>query len=267
MRVRRIGLIGFGAIARTAVEAVRRERRDVEIAGVLLRPNSASVKRLPEGCVAVQRPEDLAELAPDGIFECAGHEAVRDHAAAILALGRSFATVSAGALADPALLGRLQQVTQSFGGTLSLLPGAMAGLEALAAARLGGLERVEHTIVKPPAAWKATPAEKLIDLDGLSEATAFFQGSAGEAARAYPKNANVTAAVALAGLGFDKTRSVLVADPEARRNLHRLVAAGVFGSLSVEIEGHPLPDAPKTSMLAGLSVARAMAATGAGIHI
>jgi aspartate dehydrogenase len=74
----------------------------------------------------------------------------------------------------------------------------------------------------------------------------------------YPQNANVAAAVALAGLGFDATEVELVADPDAPGNIHEIVAEGVAGRLAIQLQGKASRTNPKTSALAALSVARAL---------
>ena len=116
-------------------------------------------------------------------------------------------------------------------------------------------------------AWKGTPAENAVDLDRLAEATVFYRGKAREAAMAYPQNANVAAAVGLAGIGLDATEVQLTADPAATGNEHRIVAEGKFGRAEFMIQGRTLPNNPKTSMLAALSLARAMLNVGARIVV
>jgi aspartate dehydrogenase len=85
-----------------------------------------------------------------------------------------------------------------------------------------------------------------------------YKGTAGEAALLYPQNANVAAAVALAGLGFDATEVELVADPDAPGNIHEIEAEGVAGSFAIQLQGKASRTNPKTSALAALSVARAL---------
>jgi aspartate dehydrogenase len=69
----------------------------------------------------------------------------------------------------------------------------------------------------------------------------------------FPSNLNVVAALSLAGIGPDRTRVILVADPSGDRNIHEITARGAFGELMVRVENRPAPDNPKTSMLAALS--------------
>ena len=63
------------------------------------------------------------------------------------------------------------------GGQLIVHPGALGGIDALAAARHMGLAEVEHRIVKPARAWAGTEAERLCPLDALTAPAAFFSGT------------------------------------------------------------------------------------------
>ena len=124
-------------------------------------------------------------------------------------------------------------------------------------------------MTKPPAAWKGIPyVEKLgLDMDRLATATVLFEGSARDAALTYPQNANVTAAAALAGIGFDATRVTLLADPAARGNEHQIDAEGRFGSLRFSVVNVPLPENPKTSSLAAYSLIRCAIAPAQAVQI
>ena len=97
---------------------------------------------------------------------------------------------------------------------------------------------------------------KGVAIAALDAPLKIFEGSAREAARDYPFNANVTATLALAGIGFEATRGRLVADPGVTRNVHEFAVRSGCGDFSVRLEGRPSASNPKTSQLAGYSMAR-----------
>lgn len=229
----------------------------VTLAAVLLRPGRSRPEELPEECAVAHNPADLLHFGIAQVFECAGHDAVTEHVATLLRGGCPVSIISAGILATPGVAEDLATAAAEGEVRLSVLSGALAGLEALSAARFGGLDEVIHTIVKPRAAWRETIAETLIPEHPLSTAFEFFRGSARSAAQQYPKNANATAAVAMAGLGLDRTLTVMEA-ADTQTNVHRLHANGRFGVLDIEIAGTPVHSNSKTSLLAALSVARAI---------
>jgi len=250
----RIAIVGYGAMGRRVHAALREQRPRGATLAVLSRHAS---------------PDDLAALAPDTVctrfdtllawrptlvVECATHEAVAGYVPALLAQGIDVVVASIGALSQEPLRRKLAEASARGGGELIPVAGGVGGLDALSAARIAGLSSVRYVGTKPPLAWTGTPAEERFDLAGLDRSTTIFLGHAADAARLYPKNANVTAAIALAGIGFERTTVRLVADPAATRNVHEIQAEGAFGSMSIEIRNQPLPDNPRTSLLAALSI-------------
>jgi aspartate dehydrogenase len=120
--------------------------------------------------------------------------------------------------------------------------------------------------VKPPLAWRGTPADDVVDLSELRERVIVFDGSARQAAIAYPKNANLAATVALAGLGLDDTRVRLVADPAATGNTGTIEARSSAGDLSVTMSGRA-SDNPKTSASTAYSLLHAVLSRAATLVI
>jgi aspartate dehydrogenase len=265
-----VALIGHGGIARDVVQVLRAAGPDeaVLVAGALARPGRAEQARaaLPDVTV-VETLDELLALKPDVVAEVAGQPAVGAYIETVLQRGIDCLVISVGALADPKLFARLKTAAQDGACRLLLPAGAVGGIDAIAAMRLAGLTRVCYRSRKPPAAWRGSPAERIADLDRLTRATVLYKGSAGEAALLYPQNANVAAAVALAGLGFDATEVELVADPAAPGNVHEIEAEGAAGRFAIQLQGKPSRSNPKTSALAAMSVARALMNERANIVI
>ena len=254
-----MALIGYGAIGQIVAGALR-DRSGLTLVGVLTRERSANRVAAELGpCVRVTvGATELLALQPDIVVECAGHAALHEHGEALLRGGVDLLIASVGALADQALEDRLRAAADSCGSRILISAGALAGLDALGAARRAGLDMVEYVGRKTPQAWRDTRAAELVDLDRVTAPTVFFEGSARQAALEFPQNANVVAAVALAGLGFDRTRVRLIVDPGEARNQHSVHASGAFGELSTNVVARTLATNPKTSMLAPWSLVRAL---------
>lgn len=263
----RIALIGYGAVAQAVLRHFAVHQ--VQVLCVLLRPGWKEKKRA-EPPLPLRFLDDVSEmlsLKPDLVIECAGQGAVAQYAERIAQAGVDFMTISMGAFADAGLLERVKAAAHATGAQLIIPAGAVGALDLLAAVRHEGIERVVFRSTKPPKAWLGTAAEKAIDLAAVSEPVCFFKGNAREAASAYPMNANVAAAVALAGAGFERTAIELVADPEAGGNRNEILAEGPFGSFEIRMLGKTRPEAPRTSISAPLSILRGVLNRASGIVV
>jgi aspartate dehydrogenase len=262
-----IAIVGCGAIGEavarylTAYDNVRIGAAIVE-SGMELR-----ARQVYGDEVEIALEIDDVSTRIDLVADCAGHPALRQHGAAVLAQGIDLVSVSSGALADADLYENLESAAHSGGSQLRVVSGAIGALDALSSASIGSLARVTYRGRKPPAGWKGSPAESKLDLDTLTEPTVHFSGSARTAALEYPKNANVAASVALAGIGFDDTQVELIADPGVDRNTHEIVAEGDFGRLEFCIEGKALPDNPRSSAITAMSVVREILRTASRLVI
>lgn len=250
----KIAVIGCGAVADYALRHLGDSAR---ITIAVIEPGWEDRAREVFGgeVVLVNSVGDMPEL-PDAVYDCAGHGALRQHGEQVLRSGIDLVSVSSGALADQVLFDKLMSAAQDGGAQLKVVSGAIGALDALSAASIGGLDSVVYRGRKPPQGWVGSPAEDKLELASLAEPTVHFSGSAREAALAYPKNANVAASVALAGIGFDDTTAELIADPGVSENIHEVIADGAFGHFEFRISGRPLPSNPKSSALTAMSVVR-----------
>lgn len=248
-----LGIIGFGNIATTLVGLL--DRVPVTHVTILLRSGREAAPQdrdvtLPHGLAIgfVSSLDEFLGAAPDLVVECAGHAAVAENGPALLETGIDLVIVSVGALADESLHEALVAAsTPAASGRMVFPIGAIGGLDLLSTLAQAGDLDVTYTGTKPPAAWKGTAAEQAVDLDTLTAPVRFFSGTARKAAIDYPKNANVVAALALAGAGFEATRVDLVADPRAVGNTHAYTVASPICRYSIEIAAAPSRDNPRTS--------------------
>jgi len=220
--------------------------------------HSSVREQLAPGIQLVSSADELIEAGVTLAVECAGHTALREYGPVLLSKGIDLLVVSVGALADAPTETLLHRAAVDGGAQIRIPSGAAGGLDVLMTARLAGLHSVAYRCVKPPSAWKGTPAQTMVDLTSLTGAKVFYAASAREAARMFPQNANFAAAVALAGIGFENTSVELCADPAATRNTHSVHAKGVFGDISMRIDGVALAANPKTSLLTPYSVVRTL---------
>jgi aspartate dehydrogenase len=251
----RVGLIGFGAIGSAIVADWHRLASDYALVALGVRPGQvAAARHAAPNAEVVTTADAFLAADVDLYIEAAGHGALIEIGERVLISGKELYTLSIGALADAAFEARLGEASAKGGGQLVVPPGALAGFDGLMTLREAALESARYVSTKPPLAWRGTPAEEMIDLGGLTQATAFFHGSAREAARLFPKNANLAAAVALAGLGFEATKVDLVADPAATANTGQVVAQTSAAKLVISLEGQSFEGNPKSSAIVGASV-------------
>ena len=241
-----VGLIGCGGIAQDVVVALRASPANgVSIVGALARPGRGEEARAKLCEIDIVETLDaLLARKPTIVAEVAGQSAVVEHGENVLRSGIDCLVISVGALADPALLDAAQ-----IGRARRQQPHLVArGRDRRPRCDRGNASRRAHVgtlpLAKPPRlAWIARRAA--VELDKLPQRIVLCKGSAGEAALLYPQNANVAAAVALAGLGFDATEVELVADPDAPGNVHEIEAEGAAGRFAIQLQGKPRAAIPR----------------------
>jgi aspartate dehydrogenase len=247
----RVALLGGGVIARLFLEHRSGDVEAVAIAGRSERSRGRELAR-EFGVPFVIGTKALIASRPEIVIEAASHEAVREHAEALLLEGIALIVLSGGALCDDTLRERLERASKERRAPLYVPSGGIGGLDALKAACAAGVDEVSIAVTKPPAAWKGIPyVERMnVDLDRLSRPVTLFEGTAREGVPHFPANVNIAAVLSLAGIGFDRTRLKVVADPALKFNTHFIRIKGKTGTIDLRFESVPSPDNPKTAMLA-----------------
>ncbi|HWP43496.1 MAG TPA: aspartate dehydrogenase [Blastocatellia bacterium] len=256
----RIGLIGFGTIGRAVARAIAEGRAgNAEMAAILVR----DVAKAREDDVA--GPGVLITADPDQFFgsdlylvvEACGHAGLKQYGERALRGGCDVLAVSVGAFADDDFYSSIRRAAEESRRRLLAPSGALGALDAISAAAIGELQEVVLVARKPPAAWKGTPAEEVAS-KAATEPVCFYEGRAREAAKLFPQNVNVVAALSLAGVGFDRTIIRMYADPTVKHNTFELHASGEFGEVRLELKNRPYPENPKTGRLVVMSVIKSI---------
>src|SRR5665213_4622340 len=164
--------------------------------------------------------------------------------------------LSAGALLDNL---DLVERAASAGARIIVPTGALLGLDAVRAAAEGEIVSARMITRKPPAGLVGAPylVAHGISLDGLTKPLKVFDGTARDGARGFPANVNVAAALALAGIGPDRTQLEIWADPTVDRNTHTITVDADSVRFTMTIENVPSEN-PRTGKIVALSTIAAL---------
>ncbi len=246
----KLGLIGCGNIGEFLLKAINKDGLlpEGKINSVFSRREEVAVKVAQKFNAKTYGDIDsFLNSDIDVVIEVATIEAAQEYALKVLESRKDLILSSIGVLADEGFLEDVQEICRKNNVTASVPSGAIGGLDILKSAKsMDGLDAVSLTTRKPPTA--------LPDNQTLRGEKVLFEGLASEAIKKFPRNINVAIVLSLAGLGPDRTSVKIIADPNISKNMHLIEAAGSFGTLKLEVENNPMPDNPKTSFLAALSV-------------
>ena len=249
----KIGLLGVGAIGRTIATALDQKQVDAELVA-LSDQDCARAKQLSSELsnhppvLPVEEMIDRCELA----VEAASQAALPDFVPKALARGRDMLIMSVGGL-----LGREEWFREASAKVCRIYvpSGAIAGLDGIKSASIGRIDSAELTSRKPVKALAGSKyvLDRGIQLDGMKEDTVIFDGSAEDAARAFPTTSNVAASLRLAVDPSAMVRVRVVAVPGGSENVHEIRVQGEFGRLSMTRGKRALETNPRTSQLAAFS--------------
>jgi len=252
----RIGLAGLGAVGLEVARHLIAGVSGLTLAAIAVRDAEKARRALPQlDSIAIKPATALADDC-DVVVECLPPALFREVAISAIDKGRIFMPLSVAQLLDNwDLVGRAKQK-----GARILPPtGALLGLDAVRAAAEGTVHSIKMITRKPPGGLEGAPylRERNITLVGLDKPLKLFEGTAREGARGFPTNVNVAAALSLAGIGPDRTRLEIWADPALTRNTHRIEVEADTARFTMSIEGVPSEN-PRTGRLVPLSTVAAL---------
>lgn len=252
-----VGLIGCGSMGSELARAVQRgDAGAAKIVGVFdkyVPGRRALAKALESHPREVDTVSDMLRLPDlDLVIECASQAVVLAHAEEILSTGKSMLVMSSGALITQGFMRKILVAADASGAKVYIPSGAVGGIDALRAAR-PLLEEVTIVSTKKPISLTGSPGFTEWEEKDITGPTVIYEGSAAEAVRLFPANVNVAATVSMAGIGPDRTKVRVVADPDSPGNVHEIKAVSKAGKFSFRFENIPHETNPKTSFLAVLA--------------
>ena len=263
----RIAIAGLGAIGKAVARRLTDGLPGLSLAAIATGNVAKARDWLKEQKIdcPVMELEEFPKHA-DIALECAPASLLEKICRPMLEAGKQVMVLSCGALLPrPDLV----DLAKAHGGRILVPTGALLGLDAVAAAAEGKIYSVKMTTRKPPAGLVGAPhlVKNNISVEGLNTAKLVFSGSAREAAAGFPANVNVAAALALAGIGPDRTTIEIWADPAVDRNIHRIEVEADAARLSFQIENVPSIENPRTGRLTPLSVVALLRKLGSPLAI
>lgn len=250
---RRVAIGGLGTIGLSVANWL--DQADGFELTAVAASSAASAQAKAAGLAASPKAVAATELADhaDIVIECAPAAHFASIAEPTIEAGRTLVALSAGALLSrPDLV----EAADLSGARIIAPTGALIGLDAVRAMAQGEIESVKLVTRKPPKGLTGAPwlEAEGIDVSTLTEPLRVFHGNAFDAAKAFPANINVGAALAMAGAGPERTMIEIWADPTISRNRHRVEIVSDSAIASMEIEGMPSADNPRTSASVANSV-------------
>jgi len=253
----KVGLAGLGAVGLEVARRIEAGIPGLALAAVSVRDKEKARRNLPGigERIPVVAAEALAE-ACDLVVECLPPAMFRAVAASVIERGKIFVPLSVGQLLEN---WEFVERAKETGAHILVPTGGLIGLDAVRAAAEGTIRSVTMITRKPPNGLEGAPylVERGISLKGLNEPKKVFDGAAREGARGFPANVNVAAALSLAGIGPDKTRLEIWADPALDRNTHRIEVDADTASFSMSIANVPSEN-PRTGRIVALSTVAAL---------
>lgn len=255
----RLAVAGLGAIGMTVARAVDAGRvPGITLAAVSAKDEARAAFRVAE-FAHPPRVRALGDLAgeADVIVECAPAAVFEAVARPAVAAGRILMPLSVGALLDHMDL--VDEAART-GARIVVPTGALIGLDTVRAMAVGTIHQVRLETRKPPRGLEGAPhlIENGISLDGLTEPKLVFRGNARQAARGFPANVNVAAALALAGVGPEATEVEIWADPGLDRNRQSVTIRSDAGEATMTIANIPSDENPRTGRIVANSVIAAL---------
>jgi aspartate dehydrogenase len=254
-RRKKVGIVGCGAVGSRMAQSIQDDLKDVCRLTGLLDIDGEKARQLARKFglpQTVKRSIGGLIKSCDCMVEAVNAQSTYELIRRALSSGKSVLSMSVGGLLNA---GDLFRLAHQKGCHLLVPSGAIAGMDAVKAASLAGIDQINLTTRKPPIGFVDNPylKSKGIDPSHIRKETVLFDGDVASAVKNFPQNINVAATLALASQCRDKLTVRIITSPEYKTNSHTVELTGPFGRIVTQTENVVCPDNPKTSYLAVLS--------------
>ena len=249
----KIGLIGFGAINQDIYKYfIKNNHSNIKFKKILVR-NIKNYNQYDLNIIT-NSAEDFFKEKFDYVIESAGHESIFSFGEKVLKNKSNLIITSTGALTDDNLLNNLLLCSKKYNKKLIIPSAGIGALDILSASSVGNLKEVNMIIRKNAEAWEGTIAENHFDLKAYNKNLVLFSGTVREGAKLYPQNVNISATVALASIGLDKTHLKIISDSSINTHIISINVKGDFGEFNFEENVIPSQDNQKTGLIVSLAI-------------
>ena len=252
----KIGLLGFGAINQKVYQYFSKINTNIRFKKILVR-NAKKYNYLNNDLIT-DVPYIFFEERFDYVLEGAGHDALFSYGPQVLKNQSNILITSTGALTNDSFFEKLILLSTKYNSKIMIPSAGIGALDILTASSYGKLNEVNITVRKNTEAWFGTIAEKKFDLKTYDENLILFSGTVREGAKLYPQNVNISATVALSGLGLDKTNLKIISDSSIKTHIITVNAKGDFGEFNFEENVIPYEENQKTGKIVSLAIIKSI---------
>ena len=257
--MKKISIIGCGAIGTEVASAIDRQEVKLDLVSIFdIEPKKALdlknglTKQSPKITESVEKAIAEAKL----VFESTNVDSAKEIADICMEQKKDLFLMSVGTLVKyPEILQNAEKAACK----ITFPSGAIGGMDVVTAFKIAGIESAKLKTTKPLRTLVGTLGleeylkAKKMSPDQIKVATTIFEGNVNDAISLFPKNINVSATLAILGIGAQKTTVEIVADPLGDKNIHEITCVSPAGILRTQNINEPYPANPKTSYLAILS--------------
>ena len=220
--MKKIGFLGCGKIGKALVKHMYEEGT----AEVSFIQDPGFINDINLSCPVVSEADESLYAATDIMIECATANVLKANIEMILK-HCDLMLFSVTSFSDPDFEAKVSELHKKYGHCVYIPHGAILGIDGIFDGRKVWNE-VSIVTTKSPKSLGRTDTERTVVYDGPTRGVCPL----------YPRNVNVHACIALAGIGFDKTHSTIISDPAVSTNAHLITLKGNGMDITMDISSY-----------------------------